>query len=150
MGAAQHDEHRKEVAYTTSFHVEDEKSEYGPCECDFGIIAVDAMNGDYDILIGEVIGRDGESKDDIDKLRRFAERLGLDNVYLCISTIGEGFSAEEEAALRELHDSYMRVIILTRDELEPYDVSFPEESMRWIHCWDDLWQATHAKHVGGS
>ena len=89
------------------------------------------MNGDSDILIGEVIGRDDKGKDDIEKLRRFRERLRLDNVYLCVSTIGEGFSAEEEVALRGLHDSYMRVIILTRDELEPCDVSFPDQSVRW-------------------
>ena len=146
-----HDEHwGKEVAYTTSFEVEDEKSEYGPCECDFGIIAMGAENGDYDILIGEVIGRDGEGKDDIDKLRRFAERLGLDNVYLCVSTIGEGFSNEEKAALRELHDSYMRVIILTRDELEPYNVSFPDQSMPQVLGWDGLWRATVAKYLGDS
>jgi len=143
-----YDERLKEMAYTSSIDVEDIRGEYGPCECDFGIMAVDSSDGSYDILIGEVIGQDGKGKEDILKLRRFPQRLP--GIYLCVSTIGKEFSDDEHGALAELRNTWAQLIIMTRDELEPVRLwglwkAFPD---RHLMSWADLAAATQAKYLG--
>ncbi len=122
----------------------------GRSEIDFALVGVDGMRGEHRLLFGEVIGADGKGAEDIAKLGWFARQLP--EAYLCVSTAGPGFSDSEQRALTELRRSSSRLIVMTRDELEPYRLDHLEErsdERRFILSWDDLCAATQRKYLGG-
>jgi len=139
-----------ETAYAPSFDVKSPEVDF---EIDMALIAVDGHLHEHRLLFGEVIGADGNGEEDIAKFRLLAERLP--EAYLCVSTAAAEFSPDENAALADLRASCSRLIVMTRDELEPYGLEELEEGLeegsgrkRFIVSWDDLCAATQRKYFG--
>lgn len=128
--------------YSTSIELTTGGAATPVCELDFVWMNLGSFPGKVEIFIGECKdrGRDGgETIDqaDMNRLQAVADALPHERfeAYILLAKLNP-FTPEEIAAARTLNGSYQRrVILLTADELEPWQIfdRLPEELKQNAH-----------------
>lgn len=91
------------------------------CEIDYACLGLHLFDSSYEFVIGQAT-RFGDFKDeDMRNMAEVADRFAT-KPYLAFSTLRDRYSDADKARFRELHDRGYRVITLTREELDPYDL----------------------------
>ncbi|HTS10249.1 MAG TPA: hypothetical protein VMP68_32095, partial [Candidatus Eisenbacteria bacterium] len=91
-------------------------------EMDFAIISSGFPSPYVEMIFGESKSGSALKNEERKKLKAFAEKT---ESYLCFCTLEEDFSDNDKDFFRELCDSGIKVIMLTRSllEMEPFEVS---------------------------
>jgi hypothetical protein len=119
--------HIESKVFTTNIDIKDISASNNHLgELDFTFLEVNPFyTEDYKLVLGEAWGRYDYTQDDINKMRRIADRFDSDfrrYLFLCFATIKDSFSSGEKKLLSGLIADGYKVIALTRLELEPYDL----------------------------
>jgi hypothetical protein len=114
----------------------------GPdCEIDF--IAIRHRHGEIECAIGEAKAAGGTiTDDDVSQLKTVAKLLrnaGIE-AYLVFSKTADAFTPDELSRMRAAKDQGYGVILLTNQELEPYDPYCDSEKLpeRYAHSLADM------------
>jgi len=90
-------------------------------EIDYAFLAMSDFDTSYDLVLGQAT-RFGDFKDeDMRKMAELASRFQR-KPYLAFSTLRDRFSNDDKKRLGDLVARGFRVIALTREELDPYDL----------------------------
>ena len=89
-------------------------------EIDYVYLATDS-NNQHELVLGEAKGYETITATHVAKLRRVAERF-TKKPYLSFSTLKDELSESEKKRIKTLTAKGFPVIVLTRKELEPYDL----------------------------
>lgn len=91
------------------------------CEIDYAYVLVNDWDSSYDLVLGQAT-RFGDFTDaDMQIMRSLADRFRR-KPFLAFSTLRDKYSAADQARLRQLAEDGYKVIALTREELDPYDL----------------------------
>lgn len=109
-----------EGKYFSSVRLKDKESrkEY---EIDFAYMQMNPWKGQTEIVFGEAAGFIELTEADAEKMRILADRFDK-RPYLAFATLRDQFSDTEKTWLRKLSADGYKVIALTRNELDPYDL----------------------------
>jgi hypothetical protein len=80
-----------------------------------------AFDMSYELVLGQATRFGDFSDDDMRKMSELADRFPR-KPYLAFSTLRDRYSDADKARLRDLAGRGYRVIALTREELDPYDL----------------------------
>jgi len=108
-------------AYITSFIVQPRDAGWPGCEIDYAHLVPNRREDQLELVLGQA-ERFGEFKDDdMENMVKVADLFGR-KPYLAFSTLRDSYSNGDKARLRALVLRGYRVIALTREELDPYDL----------------------------
>lgn len=108
--------------FTTAMNLVPKTAAIPACETDFVVMVENRSDQQIEIAIGECKTRQPITSDDVAKLKAVAETFDPDrfSVYIVFAKLTV-FSEDEIEAIRSVNESpYLRAIMLTTDELEPY------------------------------
>lgn len=127
-----------EGKYATSLKLKD-KQTARECEIDFVYMQTAEWKPSDQIVFGEAAGHIDFLQADADKMRMLADRFD-GGPYLAFSTLKDEFSDAEKGWLRQLSADGYKVIALTRQELDPYDLykRFESTGRKYAVSLDDL------------
>jgi len=100
-----------DLQYAPSF---DFKVDGKPNEMDFGIIST-GMFREVETIFGESKSGASLNADERAKLKAFGEKTGS---YICFCTLSKEFSDEDKDYFRELYETDVKIILLTKHLLE--------------------------------
>lgn len=118
-------------------------------EIDYAYVVTEAFGTPYDLVLGEAKGFIDLTDEDIEKMAELADRFPH-KPYLAFSTLKDRYSDAEKSRLRDLAAKGYRVIALTREELDPYDLydRFNQAPHRHVVRLEELSQNTLQLNVG--
>jgi len=90
-------------------------------EIDYAYVVMGAFDTSYELVLGQATRFSDFTDDDMRKMAELADRF-RGKPYLAFSTLKERYSDADKARLRDLAGRGYRVISLTREELDPYDL----------------------------
>jgi hypothetical protein len=120
------------------------------CEIDYACIALHPFNSSYELVIGQATRFSDFKDEDMRNMTEVADRFSK-NPFLGFSTLKDRFSDADKARFRDLHDRGYRVIALTREELDPYDLfdRFRNAPEPYANTFEDLAKNTYQLNVLG-
>lgn len=90
-------------------------------EIDYAHVVMGTFDTSYELVLGQATRFGDFTDDDMQKMAELADRFPR-KAYLAFSTLKDRFSDADRARLRDLAGRGYRVIALTREELDPYDL----------------------------
>ena len=91
-------------------------------EIDYAYLHIDTMGGtSFQLVLGEAKGFRDLENSDVKKMCEIADEF-KETPFLAFSTLKEKFSSAERALLTEATAKGYRLIVFTREELDPYDL----------------------------
>lgn len=120
------------------------------CEVDYVYVCMGTLDTSYDVVLGQAT-RFGDFKDaDMKNMADLADRFPR-RPYLAFSTLKDRYSDADRARLRDLAGRGYRVIALTREELDPYDLfeRFESAPHKYAISLAELSENTLYLNVGG-
>jgi len=118
-------------------------------EIDYAYVMMGMFDTSYDLVLGEAT-RFGEFTDqEVTKMAEIANRFRC-KPYIAFSTLKDTYSDAEKSRIRDLVNRGYRVIALTREELDPYDLHerFRGLVRPYAVCLEDLSMNTIELNVG--
>ena len=134
------------ISYVPSFELwKDEKS---LLECDLLLMISGNFSGNAEVILVESKSENDLEQKDIDKILALEKLIGIP-CFKCFSTTKETFSEDELKILGKLYATEPHLILLTSQELVPYELwdCFPSYREKYISGVDDLSMATVQKHL---
>ncbi len=96
----------------------DTRREY---EVDYVFVIVGGFNTKYEFVLGQATRFGDFTDDDMRKMSELADRFSQ-QPFLAFSTLKDRYSEADKSRFRDLTGRGYRVIALTREELDPYDL----------------------------
>jgi hypothetical protein len=90
-------------------------------EIDHAYVVTKVQDASYDLVLGQATRFGDFTNDDMQKMTELADRFSQ-KPYLAFSTLKDQFSEADKVRFRDLAGRGYRVIALTREELDPYDL----------------------------
>lgn len=90
-------------------------------EIDYAYVMMGMVNASYELVLGEAKSFGEFTEDEVEKIAEIADRF-RHKPYIAFSTLKDSFSDVERSRIRDLVGRDYRVIALTREELDPYDL----------------------------
>lgn len=90
-------------------------------EIDYAYVVMGTFDASYDLVLGQATRFGDFSDDDMQKMAELADRFPR-KPYVAFSTLKDRYSDADKGRLRSLAERGYRVIALTREELDPYDL----------------------------
>ena len=90
-------------------------------EIDYAYVVMGMFDTSYELVLGEAKSFGEFTEDEVEKIAEIACRF-KHKPYIAFSTLKDSFSDAERSRVRQLVDRGYRVIALTREELDPYDL----------------------------
>lgn len=90
-------------------------------EIDYAYVVMGSFDTSYELVLGQATRFGDFTDEDIQKMVELADRFSR-KPYLAFSTLKDRYSDEEKARLADLAQRGYKVIALTREELDPYDL----------------------------
>ena len=118
-------------------------------EIDYAYVVMGPLGGSYELVLGQA-NRFGDFSDtDMKTMADLADRFPR-RPYLAFSTLKDRHSDADRARLRDLVARGYKVIALTREELDPYDLydRFDRAPHKYAVTLDDLSENTVQLNVG--
>ena len=117
-------------------------------ELDYAYVIMDSFESTYDLVLGQANRLGDFSDDDMRNMADLADRFRR-KPYLAFSTLKETYSDEDKARFRELCRRGYRIVALTREELDPYDLHerFTKAPHRYATELSDLAENTVSLNV---
>ena len=106
--------------YTTCLNLRDMQSA-SSSEIDYAYLMMGPFDSRYELVLGEAKGYIEYTDEHIRRTKELADRFGT-RPFLAFSTLKDCYSEDEKARLRSLASAGYKVIALTREELDPYDL----------------------------
>ncbi|MBX9721501.1 MAG: hypothetical protein K2X81_08920, partial [Candidatus Obscuribacterales bacterium] len=116
----EHFAHRRNGYYMTSHNVHAADNTLD-CEVDYAYVFIDDMDDSYEIVIGQATRFSDFTDVDMQKMSALADKLPR-KPYIAFSTLKDRFSDADKTRFKSLVEAGYRVIALTREELDPYDL----------------------------
>jgi len=91
------------------------------CEIDYAYVVMETFGTSYELVLGQATRFGDFTDDDMRTMAELADRFST-KPYLAFSTLKDHYSDADKARLRDLAGRGYRVIALTREELDPYDL----------------------------
>lgn len=111
-------------------------------EIDF-VHLITEQEGGYKLVIGEAKGLNTLTDRDVAKMRKVAEMF-KDPPYIAFVTLKDQLNQQEKDRIKRLVNKGFSVIVLTRNDLEPYDLfkRFASTPHKYAHSLSDLAENT--------
>jgi len=97
------------------------RSDGARCEIDYVYVQTGMLDTKYDLVIGQATRFGDFTDDDMKKMSGLADRFNR-KPFLAFTTLRDQFSEQDKVRLRELSKRGYKVIALTREEIDPYDL----------------------------
>ncbi len=107
--------------YLTSTKLREKGGERREYEIDYAYLSVRMLRTSYDLVLGQAARFGDFTGTDITKMKELADKFPT-KPYLAFATLKDSFSDAEKKLLRGLVENEYKVIALTREELDPYDL----------------------------
>jgi len=90
-------------------------------EIDYAYVMLGTFNTSYDLVMGEATRFSEFTDQEVTKMAEIADRFRR-KPYIAFSTLKDTYSDAEKSRIQNLVDRGYKVIALTREELDPYDL----------------------------